>query len=691
MVSPTSNGHPRNINGVPAPDNIPEPVFNEIAKAFGELTHNYVMQRDRMFQRFMGENRNIDRECGYPEGYSPDIELYRNLYDREAIATRVVQVMPRESWQTQPSVYEDESSDVITDFEVAWDELGQNLSEDTSWHQDEQGSGVWEYLRRADELSGIGAFGVMLMGINDGRDLQLPVDGIMVMNDSPISKGEYEALEKDHSLTKNEREILTKNMWAGDLINRPYPKSTLTENRKRADPKGNYVQKSNRTRNDAWGEGAMGATSQARTSSGKRIDDLLSPTDRQYAWQGAMPPQAMSGTDQQYFGVQFGPSEETSPSPSKVKRKLLFLRAFDESLVQIVRYEWNIRNPRFGLPVMYRITLNDPREQHSGVGLPLATVFVHWSRVIHLADNRGSSEIFGIPRMRPVLNRILDLRKVYASSAEGYWQSCITGLSFSTHPQLGGDVDVNREEIKDAVNNYIQNLQRSLVGIGGEWKTLAPTIADPKGHIEILIEAVCIQLSIPIRVFKGSERGELASGQDDASWNDRVKARQHFYLTPRVVVPFVNRLIQVGVLPEPEGFSILWPDLDSNTDKDKATIAQLKTAALASYAQAQCSQFVSPKDYYTRFLGFTEEEAEEIVESATQHQSDMEDQQAASGFAPTPAPGFKDPSQPPPMPGMSGKPRQPGSKPPGAGGGKPPEGGGNDASEDNAVSGVGDE
>jgi hypothetical protein len=122
---------------------------------------------------------------------------------------------------------------------------------------------------------------------------------------------------------------------------------------------------------------------------------------------------SLAGVDQQYFGVQFGPSEQPADKPSKKKRKLLFLRVYDESLIQVVRYEWNIRNPRFGFPVMYRITLNDPREVHSGIGLPIATVFVHWSRVIHLADNRMSSEIFGVPRMRPVSTSRL---------AKGLWQ-----------------------------------------------------------------------------------------------------------------------------------------------------------------------------------------------------------------------------------------------------------------------------
>ena len=99
-------------------------------------------------------------------------------------------------------------------------------------------------------------------------------------------------------------------------------------------------------------------------------------------------------------------------------RRLLFMRVFPEYLVQVVQYEADIRNPRFGQPLMYWVTLNDPRQPHTGVGLPLATVRVHWDRVVHVADNLQSSEIFGTPRDQPVLNNLLSLEKLYYGSAQ---------------------------------------------------------------------------------------------------------------------------------------------------------------------------------------------------------------------------------------------------------------------------------
>jgi hypothetical protein len=705
-----------------------------------QLVGNATSLRSHFMEGLLDPRRDIDDECGYPKSetgtgvgsFNPD--LYRMLYEREAIATRVVQVMPRECWQVTPEVYEDPSTENVTDFEEAWDELEVNMSGIQSYHRDEIGGTIWEHLLRADILSGIGHFGIILLGIDDGKNLQDPVDAVVqnARADCEPLKREVEALQAmvaNKSITVNSmregadgwqpvttthsvdylndwrptenklKALVEKSGGKTDGLFAWFPSQPMAESFvSNARFAGHVV--SNVLANDAWGSGMMGAVPQKSQVTG---------TDAQYASSGAMPPAALSGTDQQYFGVQFGPSEQFGPKPSKKETKLLFMRAFDESLVQVVRYEWSVRNPRFGQPVMYRVTLNDPREQHSGVGLPMATVFVHWSRVIHLADNLGSSEIFGVPRMRPVLNRLLDLRKLYSGSAEMYWRGAFPGLSLETHPQLGGDVDVDSSILQDTMEQYMNGLQRYLLLMGMSAKTLAPAVVDPTPQINTQIEAVCIQLGIPKRVFCGSERGELASNQDDASWNDRLKHRQNLYITPKIIVPFVDRLIYLGVLPEPKdngqkivdnmvrngwkatkqktggwllvnesddseepgktvdvgegGFTVEWPDLDSNTDKDKAMIAFQRTQAMAAYAGGNVESLLPPMDYLTHELGFTEEEATAILDNAQKHLEEVhpEEDNVVPGHGPAEKP------EPPPgmMIGDDGKPT-PLPQPPGA-------------------------
>lgn len=440
------------------------------------ITQNARSMRDELMRKILDPRRNIDDECGYPTELN--VDLYRKLYEREAVAARVVEVLPQESWVLNPNVFEDEDPTVETEFEAAWNNLNSILNPNT-WLKQEDGGEVWEYLTRVDILSGIGSFGLLLIGFDDGKDLSEPVE----------------------------------------------PSSNL--------------------------------------------------------------------------GV-------------------IFIRAVDEYLVDIASYEVDKTNPRYGHPTAYNIRLHDQSlTDQGGLGLDISTAKVHWTRVVHVADNLGSSEIFGRPRMMQVYDRLYDLRKLYAGSAEMYWRGAFPGISLESHPQLGADLELSTTEtdaIRDTMENYHNGLQRYLLNIGMSAKSLAPQVVDPTPQINTQIEAICIKLGIPKRIFCGSERGELASGQDDSTWNDRLRFRQRYYLTPRVVSPFIDRLIMLGVLPEPkDGYVIKWPDLNNLTDDEIATVAGKRTEALAKYVAGNVANLIDPIPFLTSVMGMTVEEAEALV------------------------------------------------------------------------------
>ena len=54
--------------------------------------------------------------------------------------------------------------------------------------------------------------------------------------------------------------------------------------------------------------------------------------------------------------------------------------------------------------------------------------------------------------------------------------------------------------------------------LGKVWGTTELLLRTP--FIEVHLQAICIKIPCPKRVFMGSERGELASAQDDSQWND---------------------------------------------------------------------------------------------------------------------------------------------------------------------------
>lgn len=134
---------------------------------FNEYIANVALSRQALFHKLLDPRRDTNQECGYKETRELTSDVFKDLFDRCEVANRVVELFPQECWQVQPSVYEDEDADVVTEFEEAWDNLPDGLR-GKSWYQDEEGNPIWEQLKRLDVLSGIGHFGVMLLGIDDG-------------------------------------------------------------------------------------------------------------------------------------------------------------------------------------------------------------------------------------------------------------------------------------------------------------------------------------------------------------------------------------------------------------------------------------------------------------------------------------------------------------------------------------------
>lgn len=527
----TQNG---NGNGATTPPNGSAPKDAE----FRALAANLIMHRAELMRQSLEPGRDLDKDCNYPDEPTPSD--YQKLYDRLGPATRVVQVYPRECWQVQPTVYEDEDPDVITTFEEAWDELGQGLRSDRSFYQDEAGSPVWEYLLRADELSGVGQYGAILLGLNDGLPLNEPAQ------------------------------------FVGP------------------------------------------AASILRDSKGKSIDEPTQNYRRKLL--GSKKPGARRK------GIKLPPAPHkarlTFNQPAGQGRRLTFIRIFPETAATISKFDEDLSSPRFGQPTEYSLTFASPVEVE---GRSVNSSTVHWTRIIHVADNLAANEIFGVPRQKPVYNNLLDLRKLYGGSAEMYWRGAFPGYALESLPQFGTEVDYDEEKINSMMFKWSAGLQRHLLLTGLSMKGLSPQVVDPRSQIEVHIEAICIQLGIPVRVFKGTERGELASSQDDAAWNDRLRQRQSGYLTPRLIVPFVDRLIALGVLPAPAGYSVWWPDLTSQSEQEQGDIAALRTTSVVQYADSAGARgVIAPHDYWTRIQGYSEEEAASIVDAAEKERKRLE-------------------------------------------------------------------
>jgi len=240
---------------------------------------------------------------------------------------------------------------------------------------------------------------------------------------------------------------------------------------------------------------------------------------------------------------------------------------------------------------------------------------VHYSRVIHIADNRQNSDVYGMPRMKPVFNRLLDLRKIAGGSGEMFWKGGFPGISLeAANPDE--DVTFDPEATKEEMDKYMNGLQRYISLVGMTAKSLAPQVADPSNHVDIQLKLIATTLGIPWRVFIGSEQAQLASGQDMKAWNRRINRRRTEYLTPFIIRPFIDRLMEMGALPAVEEYDVKWPDLNTPSDEEKATVGEKQTNALSKYVSTGMDALMPPFHFLTLIMGYSDEEANGILEEA---------------------------------------------------------------------------
>jgi len=216
--------------------------------------------------------------------------------------------------------------------------------------------------------------------------------------------------------------------------------------------------------------------------------------------------------------------------------------------------------------------------------------------------------------MQPVYNNIYGLRKIYNASPEGFWRWVFPWISFETHPSLGGDVEIDTDALRDMFEDVQNSLQRALITSGMSTKAIAGNVQDPLNQVKVQIEAICIKLSIPVRIFMGSERGELSSSQDQKAWDQRMYERFIGYATPKIICPFVNRLIAVQVLPVPKQYKVYIKEPGTMTPLEQAEIASQRIGAMADYMDGGVSAIMPKKDLLVREMGYEEEEAETILQ-----------------------------------------------------------------------------
>ena len=484
----------------------------ELQRVLYNIVTNATLREEVLrYYRNDGE-RDLYASCKWPTQINP--KDYMEMYERNPIAGRIVDLMPNECWSEPPLVFEGEKPSSSSEFEKAWRDLPKQLvSDDVNYHVDDVQNPIYEVLHRLDKCCGIGSYGVLLLGVNDdnARNLSLPISG--------------------------------------------------------------YQEEGSMPSNDRW----------------QKVGNSNQPHIYKFV------------------------------TNTKKPLKLSYLIPLPQVYAEVSSWESNVYSPRYGKPITYLISLKGASQEL--VNMPSSSVVVHWTRVIHVADNNFLDNLFGIPRLKPIYNNLLDINKILGGSAEMYWQGALPGIILETHPQLGGDVEIDKQAMNREAQQFVQTLSRWMILRGMTARTLSPIVVDPRGQLEVQYEAIATRLDIPKRRLIGSERGELASSQDERQWRKRIKGRNTTWTIPNIVCKFINRLIAIGVLPKPKvGYKVDWSEELGMTEKEQLEVSAMKANVMSTYVSASLENILPLEVFFEELLKFTPEKIKSIIKQLKESQ-----------------------------------------------------------------------
>lgn len=305
--------------------------------------------------------------------------------------------------------------------------------------------------------------------------------------------------------------------------------------------------------------------------------------------------------------------------PVRRATDVLYLMPYSQANASISTYVTDTKDPRYSLPETYSINMRG-----SGAANTITSKKVHWSRVLHVTEDNLDDDIRGLPRLQAVLNVLQDLELVAGGCGEMFWRGAFPGFGLKADPDYQF-TDQTEAQIEDEANEYVHKMRRFMRLTGVSIENIAQQIADPSPQATLFMKLISATSRIPMRILFGSEQGELASSQDEVNWYATVDERRTGHCEPMILRAFVNRCIDVKVLPTPkDDYQCEWPELLRHSEKEKAEIAKIKTEALSTYAQSGVEVYMPPEFYLEHVHGYDRDDLDKLDDMLETQENDAD-------------------------------------------------------------------
>jgi hypothetical protein len=304
--------------------------------------------------------------------------------------------------------------------------------------------------------------------------------------------------------------------------------------------------------------------------------------------------------------------EDYAKPVTKGMRKLNYISVYSEGKTKIDTYDNRVNSPRYGQPVFYTVDISDVANRET------ATLKVHYTRILHVTWDSLESDIIGTPMLQSIFNRLMDLEKIIGGDGEMFWRGARPGYHGKVDPEFSL-LPAEESALQEKLDEFEHHLRRFLINEGVDIEAFEQQIADPVNHVLVNLQMISADKGIPLRILIGSERGQLASGQDAEEWRTCIKARRESHAEPNIVRPFIEKCSEFGLLPKTKGdYVLLWEDLFAVSEKDRVEVGKNRAIALQAYtANPMAEAIIGPDAFLEFFCGFTTEQIQ-LVKSMRQ-------------------------------------------------------------------------
>lgn len=299
------------------------------------------------------------------------------------------------------------------------------------------------------------------------------------------------------------------------------------------------------------------------------------------------------------IGAPGKPDTELSKTLKASDVAYLSLYGQDRVTINDTDYEIDPLQARFGQPNYYTI-----KYIRNGVE---SLRKVHWTRIIHVADETLEDPWFGASRLERVWNKLDDLDKVTGGGSEAFWKRVDQGINFRLDPTTPLTTE-GKAKMEEQLELYEHGLKKNLRTRGMDVLPLQSDVSNFGPQADAILKQIAGATGIPQRILTGSEVGELASTQDRSNWAERVNDRRMQFCGPRIVKPFVQRMIEHGVFPKPKSetlYTIRWAEIQNLNQIEQASVA----STLADVNQKTGKTVATVDEIRVNILGWPKLEA----------------------------------------------------------------------------------